>query len=110
MNDSEEARDRLLVAEATANEILARRNAVEAALMVRQAVERFNRQSSRQTRHLVILTWVIAALTLVMAFFAFIQWRAYRGSQQGLARRVAVPTLPPSPTTAPLRTALPPRP
>lgn len=48
-------------------------NSVPAINKLKDTIERFNTEASRQTKQLVILTWVIAALTLVMTVCVIIQ-------------------------------------
>jgi len=38
---------------------------------LQETIRQFNEQASRQTRQLVVLTWVIAGLTLVIAVLTF---------------------------------------
>jgi hypothetical protein len=49
-----------------------------------ETIERFNAETAKQTRQLLILTWVIAVLTAVMVVGLFVQiylaWRALPGS------------------------------
>jgi hypothetical protein len=48
-----------------------------------ETIERFNVETAKQTRQLLILTWVIAVLTAVMVIGLFVQiylaWRALPG-------------------------------
>jgi hypothetical protein len=41
-------------------------NGSDATMQLEETIKKFNEETSRQTRQLLILTWVIAALTFIM--------------------------------------------